>query len=97
MKLQNSSPMVGRVRVELTSRGGLYPALPSATDPYKVGSFLSCPGLTSPCVWYSSCAEHLIGTLSPCETSINCLPAEFEPLTVARPQPRVLQAFCNVV
>ena len=28
-------------------------------------------------------AEHLIGTLSPCETSIVNLPAEFEPLTVA--------------
>lgn len=34
MKLQNSSPMVDKVRVELTSRGGLYPALPSATYPY---------------------------------------------------------------
>ena len=27
--------MVDKVRVELTSRGGLYPALPSATYPYK--------------------------------------------------------------
>lgn len=31
----------------------------------------------------STSAEHLIGTLSPCETSIVYLPAEFEPLTVA--------------
>lgn len=29
-------------------------------------------------------AEHLIGTLSPCETSIVYLSAEFEPLTVAK-------------
>ena len=28
-------------------------------------------------------AEHLIGTLSPCETSIVYLLAEFEPLTIA--------------
>lgn len=28
-------------------------------------------------------AEHLIGTLSPCETSIVDLLAEFEPLTMA--------------
>ena len=30
-----------------------------------------------------SVAEHSIGTLSPCGTSIVVLPAEFEPLTVA--------------
>lgn len=41
MKLQNSSPMVDRVRVELTSRGGLYPALPSATYPYMYKTLFS--------------------------------------------------------
>lgn len=32
---------------------------------------------------YTTAAEHLIGTLSPCETSIVYLLAEFEPLTIA--------------
>jgi hypothetical protein len=35
-----------------------------------VGSFLSYPGLSGPYVRYSLCAEHPIGTLSPCGTSI---------------------------
>ena len=32
---------------------------------------------------YNKTAEHPIGTLAPCGTSIVYLPAEFEPLTVA--------------
>lgn len=55
-----------------------------ALPTHEIGSFLSYPGLSGPYVQYSSRAEHPIGTLSPCGTSIVNLPAEFEPLTVAQ-------------
>ena len=46
--------------------------------------FTVCPatiyGITTQKYKY---AEHLIGTLTPCETSIVYLLAEFEPLTIA--------------
>ena len=54
----------------------------------KVRFELTSPRATTACstiklLTTSVSAEHLIGTLSPCEISIVNLPAEFEPLTVA--------------
>jgi len=46
--------LVDRVRVELTSRGGLYPALPSATYPYILLILVLTNHISTHCILHHS-------------------------------------------